>query len=320
MSEWGVNKFDDELTHHGIKGQKWGVRRFDYVKKGRHSSSKEDEKTGRVTKGSSESKTSDKELMDEEQIRREKLKKIAKYVAIGGGVALGAYGLYKLSSINSQQKQELLSRVSAIDKNVSVKGWSRDVQNKLEKKLNKFDSIVSEAQTRSSSAFTKMRDQALAPNYSLSKEENDRLEEEAKLAWNRAAMLRQAAGILSDKARGDLELYKQLDPTGETKVQAAKKVFKSTSGAVKESIKQTVKNAPLTAAARKVEEEKAAIAANAIKEIQKIQVADAKKIVKLWEQDPERFFTKDMEVLDYTKYSLPKLDKLRKLAGLPVIA
>lgn len=311
MSEWGVNKFDDELTHHGIKGQKWGVRRFDYVKKGRHSSSKEDEKTGRVTKGSSESKTSDKELMDEEQIRREKLKKIAKYVAIGGGVALGAYGLYKLSSINSQQKQELLSRVSAIDKNVSVKGWSRDVQNKLQAKTDKYGDIASQLIGKASMARLK-KDLSPFEESKMSVEDIAKHKAKYETEIARANLASQAASVLFEKNNNDLNLYKQLDPRNVTKGEAIKKVFKSTKGVVKES----AKDAWLTSAARKAKEEEAAVVANAVKEIQKIQVNDAKKIMRLYEQDPEKFLSGETPILDYAKYSAKKINKLKELAGL----
>ena len=308
MSEWGVRVFSPELEHHGIKGQKWGVRRFDYVKKGRHSSS-EDEKTGRVTKDSSDT-SSDKVLSEDELARREKLKKIAKYVAIGGGVALGAYGLYKLSSINSAQKQLLLDQISKIDKNVSVQGWNREVQNKLTAKRDKYGEMLSSATTKYASANLKWKNLNFSPNYSGVDYSKDikALETEK----SRANLLVRAAQVMYNKHDNDLALYKQLDPTNETKIQAAKKAFKSTSGVVKQSAKDSM----LTAAARKAKEEQAAVAANAVKEIQKIQMADAKKIIKLYEKDPEKFFNGETEVLNYFQYSDNKIDKLMKVAGL----
>lgn len=315
MNEWGVKRFDEELSHHGVKGQKWGVRRFDYVKKGRHSSSKEDERTGKVTKGSSGSSSSsaaeDANVSEQEALRKEKLKKIAKYVAIGAGVALGSYGLYKLSSINSQQKAELLNKVSAIDKNVSVNGWNREVQNKLQAKTNKYGNLASELIGRSAKANL-MKELSPFDEQRMSVEEIAKHKAKYATEIARANLASQAASILYEKNNNDLNLYKQLDPRNVTKGEAIKKVFKSTTGAVKES----AKDAWLTAAARKAKEEEAAVAANAIKEIQKIQVNDAKKIMKLYEQDPEKFLSGETQVLDYAKYSANKIEKLRELAGI----
>lgn len=315
MSEWGTRVFTNELEHHGIKGQKWGVRRFDYVKKGRHSSSKEDEKTGRVTKGSSGASGStaaeDANVSEQERLRKEKLKKIAKYVAIGAGVALGSYGLYKLSSINSQQKAELLNKVSAIDKNISVNGWSREVQNKLQAKTDKYGNIASSLIGRASNARLK-KDLSPFEEARMSVEEiaKHRAKYDTEIA--RANLASQAASILYEKNNNDLNLYKQLDPRNVTKGEAIKKAFKSTTGIVKES----AKDAWLTEAARKAKEEEAAVVANAVKEIQKIQVNDAKKIMKLYEQDPEKFLSGETQILDYAKYSAKKIEKLRELAGI----
>lgn len=316
------SEFGDSLWHHGIKGQKWGVRRFDYVKKGRRSSSKEDEKTGRVSKGSSENKSTNEELTQEELARRERLKKIAKYVAIGGGVALGAYGVYKLSSINSQQKEELLKKISAIDKNVTVRGWAKETQDKLQNKLYKYSELKGMASRLTWENYKKIDSNQWQMGYSKDQDLIKNLTSENKkldVAKSRASLLATAADIMYSKSSNDLELYKQIDPTGETKTKAAAKAFDRTSKAVKEGVKKAVKEAPLTAAARKVEAEKAAVAANAVREIQKIKEADAKKIIRAYEKDPEKFLNGEMDIVNYFKYSNDKLNKLRKLAGLEIV-
>lgn len=323
------NAFSDSLNHHGIKGQKWGVRRYDYVAKGLRNRDNPEEPSKRAREGinptSSKRRSSggndslpNKGITEEEAARREKLKKIAKYAALAGGVALGAYGIHKLSSINSEQKQLLLDRVSKIDKNISVDGWSRDVQKKLETQVNRYENILSDANSRRLSADTKykMLDIKATPMYNNTGKDYGPELKQLKLERSRANLLGRAAEIMYGKHNSDLDLYKQLDPRNETKIQAAKKAFKSTTGAVKESVKESARDSMLTSAARKAKAEEAAVAANALKEIQKIKVADAKKIIKLYEKDPENFYNEKTSVLDYFKYSDQKIERLMKLAGI----
>ena len=93
---------DDSLQHHGIKGQKWGIRRFQYedgilTPAGR----------ARYDVGPREKKqhgTGDNSTRSKQQ-RRERAKKIAKGVAIGAAAAAGAYGAYRLGKhLSSDEK------------------------------------------------------------------------------------------------------------------------------------------------------------------------------------------------------------------------
>lgn len=79
-----------ELRHYGVKGMKWGVRRYQ-------------DKNGRLTSAgkkrySTNSKNNDEATPEEQQKRglTDKQKKILKVGAIAAGTALAAYGTYKL--------------------------------------------------------------------------------------------------------------------------------------------------------------------------------------------------------------------------------
>ena len=101
-TEWGEIKmtyymvaglpYSAELYHHGIKGQKWGIRRFQQengtlTTAGRERYADSIAKSAANANGNSSGSSQ----------RKEKLKKIAKAAAITAGTAAVAYGTYKLA-------------------------------------------------------------------------------------------------------------------------------------------------------------------------------------------------------------------------------
>ena len=79
--------YSDELFHHGIKNQKWGVRRFQYLNGTLTPAGKE-----RYSNKIASSGKSNDEVLD----RNPKLKKALKIAGIAAAAGLTAYGMYKL--------------------------------------------------------------------------------------------------------------------------------------------------------------------------------------------------------------------------------
>lgn len=109
--------YSAELYHHGIKGQKWGLRRFQQ-ENGTLTSAGRERYADAIAKSAANASGSTKNSGSSagSSQRKEKLKKIAKAAAITAGTAAVAYGTYKLAksgalsnvtnSINSSDRAE----------------------------------------------------------------------------------------------------------------------------------------------------------------------------------------------------------------------
>lgn len=120
-TEWGEIKmtyymvaglpYSAELYHHGIKGQKWGIRRFQQ-ENGTLTSAGRERYADAIAKSAANANGDSSGSSQ----RKEKLKRIAKAAAIAAGTAAVAYGTYKLAksgalsnvanSINSSDRAE----------------------------------------------------------------------------------------------------------------------------------------------------------------------------------------------------------------------
>lgn len=114
--------YSNELYHHGIKGQKWGVRRF------------QNSDGTRTAAGKKRYYSSDSDSKNKTPKDYSKLKKAAKVVGIAAGTAALAYGAYKFSKSdagkafieNHRQRSSMIKDV----KNM-YKMDSKDVMEKL---------------------------------------------------------------------------------------------------------------------------------------------------------------------------------------------
>ena len=113
----------NELYHHGILGQKWGVRRFQNPDRSLTPAGKE-----RYRKTSSDNANSEKNY--------DTAKKIAKAAAIGVGTAAVAYSAYKLGSSDIAKEFVASQKIkSAMAKDASILSMRKKPIEKLNEQL-----------------------------------------------------------------------------------------------------------------------------------------------------------------------------------------
>ena len=114
-NDWREYQYEEFLAHHGILGQKWGVRRFQnkdgsLTAKGRSRYSDGDNEGSRSTKSGTSSKSTRSAEEGKKGLTDEQKAKLKKAAIIGGaavGVALTAYGAKK---INDKMTSDLVNQ------------------------------------------------------------------------------------------------------------------------------------------------------------------------------------------------------------------
>ena len=183
-TEWGEIKmtyymvaglpYSAELYHHGIKGQKWGIRRFQQENGTLTSAGREryaDAIAKSATNVSSDTKNNGSSTNSSQ--RKEKLKKIAKAAAVTAGTAALAYGTYKLAK--SGTLSDIANAVSGKTNSLisDVKGGSDGIRTSY-RSLKAGKRATTASRLKDAAFSFKMSDEEL-----LSK--INRLENEAKL-------------------------------------------------------------------------------------------------------------------------------------------
>ena len=108
--------YGDSLEHHGIKGQKWGIRRFQPYSKGKKKGKKKGKEVGAAEKKSK---------------RRSALKKIG--IGLGGAAAVGAVAVGAGSAVNYASKKGAFERTVKQGKDKPTVSPAEKVANDLDK-------------------------------------------------------------------------------------------------------------------------------------------------------------------------------------------
>ena len=177
--------------------------------------------------------------------------------------------------------------------------WSKEIQNEKKKAKDDAYKSVADLMNKTSEAGRDVRE-GLSPNQSsrMTADEIKNWNNSAKQRYERAAAAEKAATILYQKADMDYTAYAAKDPTGETWGDAIRK--KS------EAIKSTVSDLKLTPAAKKARAEAEA----SLKKSQDIQIDAAKKVMDLYNKDPEKFLNGEQTFINPFTYADKKIKDL----------
>lgn len=115
--------YENELTHYGIKGMKWGVRRFQKKDGGLTSVGRNRYSDDSASEGSNKKQSSTQEQ------KKARMKKVVKIGAAVAGTALAAYGAYKISNV---VKDKAYNKLMDEGRGVVERNMARYKQNSID--------------------------------------------------------------------------------------------------------------------------------------------------------------------------------------------
>lgn len=158
---------------------------------------------------------------------------------------------------------ETLNKATDSDLKYKAPTWDSKIQNELKKARDESYEVIPKLQAETSNLYQKAKDG----------------DKDVSERYKRASVAEKAATILYEKNNMDYKAYAANDPTGQTWGDVLKK--KSA------DIGKTVSELKLTPAAKKAQRD----AEEAVKKAQDIQVNAAKKVMDLYNKNPEAFLS-----------------------------
>lgn len=207
----------------------------------------------------------------------------------------------KNAGLLSYADVEKINKAKDTDVTYRAPKWDADVQKSKKQAVDKYSQIRGDAQKIGSESRIKSYGGDESPEemrQRLKDPEKQKAFEKSKAdnltRYSRSGAVEWAANIMYNQANTDYEAYKALDTSNQTWGQAISKK----SADIKSSLSKSISDLKYTPAAKKAQKEAAAAA----EKLKNQNVIDAKKILDLYERNPEKFLSGEQTFVDPRKY------------------